>query len=110
MSVEAVEKRLEDIIGKLGSLLVECRKRWCLGIEIEILEQFMADGAAFHGDLEMQECIERDFPVTGEIDSGASAEILTVLVHLLNFGPQDLFDFFRVGHSVPPLGKSDIIF
>lgn len=53
MSVEAIEKLLEDIIGELGPLLVECRKRRCLGIEIEILEQIMADGAAFHGDLEM---------------------------------------------------------
>ena len=42
-------------------------------------------------------------------DSGASAEILTVLVHLIDFGQQDLFDSFRVGHSVPPLVKSDII-
>ena len=30
--------------GELGALLVECGKRWCLGIETEILEQFMADG------------------------------------------------------------------
>ena len=70
----------------------------------------MAEVTAFHGYLEMEERIERDFPVTGEIDSGVSAEILTVLVHLFNFGKQDLFDSFRVGHSVPPLVKSDIIF
>lgn len=97
VSVEAVEKLLEDIIGELGALPVECGKRWCLGIETEILEQFMADGAAFHGNLEIEERIERDFPVTGEIDSGASVEILTVLIHLLDFGQQNLFDFFRVG-------------
>ncbi len=41
--------------GELGALLVECGKRWCLGIETEILEQFMADGAAFHGNLEIEE-------------------------------------------------------
>jgi len=32
-----------------------------------------------------------------------------VLVHLFDFGQQDLFDFFRVGHSVPSLVKNDII-
>ena len=33
----------------------------------------MADGAAFHGDLEMEQCAERDFPVAGEANPGASA-------------------------------------
>jgi len=107
--VEAVEKLLEDIIGELGLLLEERRKGRCLGIEMEILEQFMADGAVFHGELEMEKRTERDFPVTGEIDSGASAEILTVLVHVFNFGQQELFDFFRVGHRVSPLVKNDTI-
>ena len=51
---------------------------------------FMVDGAALHGNLEVQERIERDFPVAGKIDSGMPAEILTVLVHLLNFRQQDL--------------------
>ena len=94
---------------KFGPLLVECRKGRCLGIEIEILEQFMADGAAFHGYLEMEERAERDFPVTGEIDSGAPTEILMVLIHLFDFGQQNLFDFFRVGHGVPPLVKSETV-
>ena len=70
----------------------------------------MVDGAAFHGDLEMEERVESDFPVTGKINSRMFAEILTVLVHLFNFRQQDLFDFFRVSHGVPPLVKSDNIF
>lgn len=70
----------------------------------------MADAAAFHGNLEMQERIERDFPVTGKIYSGASAEILPVLVHIFNFRQQDLFDFFRVIHGVSPLVKYNISF
>ena len=45
----------------------------------------MADGAAFHGDLEMKERIERDFPVMGKINFGAPAEVLAVSVHLFNF-------------------------
>ena len=69
----------------------------------------MVDGAAFHGNLEMNERIESDFPVTGKINSGTVAEILTVLVHFFDFGQQDLFDLFRIVHSVPPLVKSDII-
>ena len=63
----------------------------------------MVDGATLHGNLEVQERIERDFPVTGKINSGTLAEILTVLVHLFNFREQNVFDFFRVCHSVPPL-------
>ena len=39
----------------------------------------MVDGTAFHGDLEMEEGIESDFPVTGEINSRMAAEILTVV-------------------------------
>lgn len=69
----------------------------------------MVDGTAFHGDLEMQEHIEGEFPVTGKINSRVPAEILTVLVHLFNFRQQDLFNLFGVGHRVPPLVKSDII-
>ena len=57
----------------------------------------------------MKEHIEWDFPVTGKIRSGILAKILTVLVHLSDFRQQDLFDFFRVSHSVPPLVKSDNI-
>jgi hypothetical protein len=53
----------------------------------------------------MEERNEGDFPVTAKIDSRALAEILTVLVHLLNFREQDLFAFFRVVHSVPPSGR-----
>ena len=108
-SVEAVEKLWEDIIGKLGALLVECGKGRRLGIEVKIFKELMADGAAFHGDLEMEERTERDFPDTGKILCGVLAEILMVLVHLFNFRQQDLFDSFRVGHRVPPLVKSDII-
>ena len=63
----------------------------------------MVDGAALHGNLKVQEGIERDFPIAGKISSGMPAEILTVLVHLLNFREQNLFDFFRVGHRVFPL-------
>lgn len=80
----------------------------CVGINL--IEQFMADGTAFHGDLEMEERIERDFSVTGKINSGTFTEVFTVLVHFFNFRQQDLFDFFRIGHSVHPLVKSDIIF
>ena len=69
----------------------------------------MVDGATFHGNPEMKKRIERNFPVTGKINSGVPAEILAVPVHFLDFGQQDLFDFFRVVHSVPPLVKSDII-
>lgn len=61
MPVEAAKKFLEIIIGKLGALLVECRKRWCCGIEVKVFEQFMVDGAAFYGDLEMEEGIKSDF-------------------------------------------------
>lgn len=61
VSVEAAEKFLEDIIGELGPLLVECGKRRCLGIEIEIPEQFLTDGAAFHRDPGMEKRTERVF-------------------------------------------------
>jgi hypothetical protein len=100
---------LKDIVGKLGALLVECGKRRCSGIEVKIFKELMVDGAAFHGDLEMEERTERDFPDTGKILCGVLAEILMVLVHLFNFRQQDLFDSFRVGHRVPPLVKSDNI-
>lgn len=63
----------------------------------------MVDGTTFHGNLEMEERVESNFSVTGKINSGTLAEILTVLVYLFNFRQQDLFDFFRVSHSVPPL-------
>ena len=63
----------------------------------------MVDGSALHGDLEMEERIERDFPVAGKIDSRTLTEVLTVLVHPFNFRQQDLLDFFRISHSVPPL-------
>ncbi len=66
----------------------------------------MVDGTTFHGNLEMKERIESNFPVTGKINSEAFAEILTVLVHLFNFRQQDLFDFFRISHSVRPLVKN----
>ena len=69
----------------------------------------MVDGAAFHGNLEMEKRIESNFSVTGKINPRTFAEILTVLVHFFNFRQQDLFDFFRVCHSVSPLVKSDII-
>ena len=45
----------------------------------------MADGAAFHGNLEMEERAERDFPVTGKVSPGTLAEIPTVLPHPFNF-------------------------
>ena len=48
-------------------------------------------------------------PVTGKINPGTLAEILPVLVHLFNFRQQDLFNFLRGSHSVPPLVKSDNI-
>ncbi len=51
----------------------------------------MVDGTTFHGNLEMKERIESNFPVTDKINSEAFAEILTVLVHLFNFRQQDLF-------------------
>lgn len=69
----------------------------------------MVDGAAFHGNLEMEKRIKGDFPVTGKVNSGTFAEILTVPVHLFNFRQKNLFDFFRIVHNVPPLVKSDII-
>lgn len=45
----------------------------------------MVDRIAFHGNLEMEGRVERDFPVTGKVNSGMLAEILTVPVHLFNF-------------------------
>lgn len=69
----------------------------------------MVGGTTFHGNLEMDERVESDFSVMGKINSWTPAKILTVLVHLFNFREQDLFDFFRGGHSVSPLVKSDII-
>ncbi|MCX4321243.1 MAG: hypothetical protein OSJ44_16275 [Lachnospiraceae bacterium] len=71
--VEAVKKLLKNIIRKFGTLLVKCRKGRCVGIKVKILEQFMVDGATLHGNLEVQERIERDFPVTGKINSGTLA-------------------------------------
>ena len=64
--VEAVKKFLENIIGKLRALLVKSKKGGCLGIEVKIPEQFMIDGTAFYGNLEMEEGSERDFPVAGK--------------------------------------------
>lgn len=69
----------------------------------------MADGAAFHGNLEMEERAERDFPVSGKVSPGTLAEIPTVLPHPFNFRQQGLFNILRVSHSVPPLVKSGII-
>lgn len=110
MPVEVIKKFLKNITGKFGALLVKCRKGRCAGIKVKILEQFMVDGSSLHGDLEVKERIERDFPAASKINPGTLAEIPTVLVHLSDFRQQDLFDFFRVGHSVPPLVKSKIIF
>ena len=84
MSVEAVKKSLEDIIGELSALLVKCGERRCSGIEVEIFEQFVVDGSALHGDLEMEECRERDLPVTDGVDPRMLEEVLTVLVHLFD--------------------------
>ena len=81
---------MKNIIRKFGTVLVKCRKGRCSGIKVKILGQFMVDGTVLHGNLEVQEGIERDFPVAGKISSGVPAEILTVLVHLLNFSEQNL--------------------
>lgn len=59
---------------------------------------FMADGAAFHRDLEMEERIEIDFSVTGKINFGVSAEILTVLIHFFNFRQQNLTQYLTNGY------------
>ena len=45
----------------------------------------MVDRTAFHGNLKMEKRAERDFPVTGKVNSGMLAEIFTVPVHLFNF-------------------------
>ena len=88
---------MENIIRKLSALLVKSRKGRCVCIEVKILEELMIDRTAFHGNLEMEERIEGDFPVTGKISFRVLAEILMVLIHLFNFRQQDLFDSFVTG-------------
>lgn len=97
--VETEKEFLENIIRKFGTLLIKSREGGCIVIKLKVFEQFMFDRAAFHGNLEMEECVEREFPVTGKIHARTFAEIFTVLVHFFNFGQKNLLDFFRVCHE-----------